>query len=244
MFAAMPAFNGVLAADLVASGFRANDDPFGGRPSLFDLGVEPDPGALVDGLGIRHAVVDTKFKKYPVGSPAQSPVDAVVSIMEAHGLLGEDVARVDVYLAPQRLATVKDRPIIDLNIDYLLESVLADGTLSFARVHDHAAFAAWRERGPSGRIAAHGDPSFGTAHTARAVVVTVDGRTLTHEVTAIPGSRANPMSADDVRRKAVALIAPVLGARSAQAVVDLVDKLDAVADVRELTRLLTRNERS
>jgi len=242
VFAAMPAFNGVTAAGLVAAGFVANDDPFSGRPSLFDLGADPDPDALVDGLGTRHAVVATKFKKYPVGSPAQSPVDAVVSIMDTHALTDADVARVDVYLAPQRLATVKDRPIIDLNIDYLLESVVAEGTLSFARVHDHDAFAAWLERGPSGRITAHADPAFGTAHTARAVVETVDGRVLRHEVAAIPGSRDNPMSPDDVRRKAAALVAPVLGDAAAKELVEVVDRLDEVADLRDLTRLLTRNE--
>src|SRR5690606_5317001 len=131
------------------------------------------------------------------------------------------------------------------NIDYLLQSVVADGGLSFARVHDHAAFEAWRERaggdgGPP--VTVHPDRSYGTSHEARANGYTPDGRVLTRGVAADPGSREIPRTAAQVRARARWLIEPVLGITRTRDLLALVERLPALDDVRDLTRLLSADD--
>jgi hypothetical protein len=67
-----------------------------------------------------------------------------------------------------------------------------------------------------------------------------DGRTVSHFTRHAPGTRENPLDASRVDEKVRDLIAPVLGARRADDVIDRVNSLEDVRDVRELVALTTR----
>ena len=74
-FGGMPARNGVAAATMVAAGFTAVDDPFGGTHNLFTaLAATAAPDELVAGLGSRFEIMQASIKKWCVGSDRKSVV--------------------------------------------------------------------------------------------------------------------------------------------------------------------------
>ena len=80
-----------------------------------------------------------------------------------------------------------------------------------------------------------------TAPRSGFVEVTLrDGRTFNHFTKHAPGTKENPLDATRVNDKVQDLMAPVLGARQADAVIERVNNLEEIRDVRELLSLLTR----
>src|SRR5439155_15468617 len=78
-FGGMPARNGATAATMVAAGFTGVDDVFSGeRNFLMAYAADPNLGELARELGERFEILGTNIKKWSAGSPAQSPIDAVL----------------------------------------------------------------------------------------------------------------------------------------------------------------------
>ena len=67
-----------------------------------------------------------------------------------------------------------------------------------------------------------------------------DGRALTGSTTVVRGDFADPVPAVEVVEKFVALVSGVLGAERARAVVEIVDQVETLKDVRDLTALLAQ----
>jgi hypothetical protein len=65
-----------------------------------------------------------------------------------------------------------------------------------------------------------------------------DGRTLSDSTTVVRGDFADPVSAAEVVGKFVALVSDVLGSDRARAVVEMVEQVETLKDVRDLTALL------
>jgi 2-methylcitrate dehydratase PrpD len=100
-----------------------------------------------------------------------------------------------------------------------------------------------RVRDLARRVEVRGDADMsmraGDRPTARVTVTTVDGRTLTRETSVIHGDAANPASRQELQEKFAFLATDVIGKERVADVVAAVDRLDRLADVRELTSLLT-----
>jgi hypothetical protein len=68
-----------------------------------------------------------------------------------------------------------------------------------------------------------------------------DGRVLNNQPRAIKGTVENPMTDEEVEWKALDLMEPIIGGDRAQQVIATVMDLEAVSDVRDLTKLLRRS---
>jgi 2-methylcitrate dehydratase PrpD len=66
-----------------------------------------------------------------------------------------------------------------------------------------------------------------------------DGRKVSHFTRHPPGTKENPLDAETLHAKVRDLMAPVLGAQRTEAVIQRVNTLEQVANVRELRPLLT-----
>ncbi|HWN03034.1 MAG TPA: MmgE/PrpD family protein, partial [Candidatus Dormibacteraeota bacterium] len=62
-----------------------------------------------------------------------------------------------------------------------------------------------------------------------------DGRALTRSTTVVRGDFADPVPAGEIVEKFVALASDVLGSDRVRAVVEIVDQVDTLKDVRDLT---------
>jgi MmgE/PrpD C-terminal domain len=75
--------------------------------------------------------------------------------------------------------------------------------------------------------------------SAKVEVVLKDGRMLNHFTPHAYGTKQNPMESKSVNAKAHDLLEPVLGPSWTEAVIERVNDLEGVANIRELLPFLT-----
>ena len=240
-FGGMPARNGATAATMIAAGFTGVDDVFSGERNFFDAyAVNPRPELLADGLGERYEILGTNIKKWSVGSPAQSALDAMTALMKTHGVTAKTVATITVHLPTRSARTVDDTPMPDVNVQHLLSVLLLDGQLTFHMAHDYGRMADPDITAMKRKISLVGSEELMTARPRRQAIVeveTTDGRKLSHRTIAVRGTADNPMDRREVEDKARDLIADVMGKRRANDIIRAIGKIDSLADVAELQKL-------
>jgi 2-methylcitrate dehydratase PrpD len=242
-FGGMPARNGVAAATMVDAGLTGEWDVFRGPYHNFldSYSDHPVPEELTKELGERFEVMLTRIKKDCVGSPIQAPAEALRNIINEHGIKASDVVRVDVKTSPSSIATVDDRAMPDVNMQYILSVLLLDGVLTFKAAHDYERMKDAVVLQVKQKINLHKDPAIGRGGVQASVdVTTADGRVLSHQPKAIKGTVDNPMTDEEVTWKAQDLMAPVLGEDEAQEVIRTIMGLEGLNDVRDLTALLRK----
>jgi 2-methylcitrate dehydratase PrpD len=240
-FGGMPARNGVTAAMMVASGFTGVDDVFSGERNFFEAyAPNPNPDLLADGLGERYEILGTNIKKWSVGSPAQSALDATTHLMTTEGLTASQVKAIRVHLPTRSARTVDNAPMPDVNVQHLLAMLLIDGTLSFRAIHDRKRMDDPAIRELRARIELVPSEELMHARPRRQAIVEVathDGRVLSRRTVAVRGTADNPMTRDEVEAKALDLIGDVMGSRRARAIISALRGIADVADVAALRRL-------
>jgi 2-methylcitrate dehydratase PrpD len=242
LFGGMTARSGVTSALLVQSGWTGVDDIFSGKDNFF-LAYNPkaDPSGLLDKLGERYEVARTNIKKWPVGSPIQAALDALVLLRKERPFEAGEAQQVDVRLATDEAAIVNNREIPDICVQHMLAVALLDKTVSFASAHDPSRMkdpAVLRERAKINLIP---DAELERLMPLRVAIVEVtlaDGTRLRQRVDNVRGTPENPMTRDEVLAKARDLITPVLGAEKCSALLLKVFDLESVSDIRTLRPLL------
>ena len=239
-FGGMPARNGVTAAMLVDAGLTGEWDIFEGPYYNFleCYSSNPIPEELVKDLGTRFEVMETHIKKWCVGSPIQAPADAVLGIIQKHNVRPGDVEHVTVRMQPGGIATVNDRHMPDVNLQYIVAVMLVDGTLTFAAAHDYERMNAADVLEVKRRIAVQSDDTLAPGRRAVVEVTTKGGAVLRHDAHSVRGSPENPMTTGEVELKAMDLMSPHIGHDTAGKVVRAVRDLERLGDVRDLTALL------
>jgi 2-methylcitrate dehydratase PrpD len=248
-FGGMGARNGVTAATMAASGFTGIDDFLSGRNNLFTAigGDKPQPGELVAELGSRYEIMNTSIKKWTVGSPLQSVLDAVEVIVQQMkgGLLRkQDIRRVIVEMPADRLHIVDNRALPDICLQHLVALMIVDGGVTFATVHDVARMNDPAVLAIRRLVEAIPNQDLVTAVPARQAIVMIqfgEGEgsiSLRHHALAVRGTPENPMRGDEVAAKALDLMAPVLGNGRARELIAAVSSLDTSGPVSALRPLL------
>jgi 2-methylcitrate dehydratase PrpD len=242
-FAGMGARNGVTAAIMVQMGFTGVEEVLDGEHNMIEaLSTEPDPEQMVADLGERFFVTETAIKTFSVGYPIQAPLDAFLTLRRQHGLNPSNVERVVVKLPADGAAIVDNRSMPDVNLQYIIAVALVDGTLSFADSHSHERMEDTQIRAAKERVQLIADRALMVPEAPRSGLVEVtlrDGRTVSHFTRHPPGTKENPLDTNAVNEKARGLIEPVLGARRTEAIIQRVNALEGVANLRDLRSFLT-----
>src|SRR5262245_17090633 len=240
-FGGMPARNGVTAATMVAAGMTGVDDVFSGERNFLEAyAPRPNPECLSEELGKRFEIFGTNIKKWPVGSPAQSALDALTDLMVSERIGPDDVEAIEVQLPLRSARTMDNRPAPELNVQHLMAMLLQDGALSFASIHDRGRMQDPKILAVRAKIALVPSEELAHAMPRRQAVVAVktrDGRSVSKRTIAVRGTADNPMTQAEIEVKAMDLMGGVLGARRAKAVVRVISALEAVPDVAALRRL-------
>jgi 2-methylcitrate dehydratase PrpD len=243
-FAGMGARNGVTAVTMVQAGFTGVVDVLDGEHNMIlALSREGKPEEMVAGLGSRYFVSETAIKVFSVGYPIQAPLDALLTLRREHGLRPDNVTRIVVRLPEDGARIVDNSAMPDVNCQHLIAVALIDGTVSFEMSHsrermDDPAVKAVRSRVQLVADRSLMDPA--APRSGRVEVTLQDGRTVAHFTKHAPGTKENPLEAARVNDKVRDLVAPVLGARQADLLIDRVNGLDDVRNVRELVAVMTR----
>jgi 2-methylcitrate dehydratase PrpD len=241
-FGGMGARNAVYGATFVASGFTATEDPLAGTHNLFTaFGGGGAPEKLVDGLGERYEILNASIKKWTVGMPIQAALDSLSQLIGEHKLTADNVRRVVAHMPDDRIHIVSNAAMPDVCLQHLLAVTLADGTCTFANSHDEARMEAADILAIRQRIEAVPSRELTEAVPARQAIIEVetnDGRKVSHRTRAVRGTPANPMTQGEVERKALDLMAPVIGSARAAELVSTIARLEVLPSVRAQRPLL------
>jgi 2-methylcitrate dehydratase PrpD len=244
VFGGMPARNGVTSALVVHSGWNGVDDVFSGEDNFFQVNApKGNPAILVDKLGERFEIVNTDIKKWTVGTPIQAPLDAIELIRNARPFEADDVTRVVVRLAPSVGVVVDNRDIPDICLQHMVAVMLIDKTASFHAAHDKPRMQDAEVLRQRRKVTYMPDPSLNRLLPVRVAIVEItftDGTTRSEQVDAVRGTPRNPMPRQEVVDKARDLIAPVLGASTAQSLVAALLSIETVQDIRTLRPLIQK----
>jgi 2-methylcitrate dehydratase PrpD len=243
-FAGMPARNGVTAALMAQMGFSGVEDVLDGEHNMFQaLSTKPQPEEILAGLGTRFYVTESAIKTFSVGYPIQAPLDAFLALRKQYSLTPDNVARIVVKMPEDGAPIVDDRPMPDINCQYIIAVALVDGTVSFVDSHSKERMQDPRILAVKARVRLVGDKALNSAEAPRSGLVEVtlrDGRRVNHFTKYASGTKENPLDTDAVNTKARGLMMPVLGAQRTQTVIERVNALEQMTDVRALVSLLTR----
>jgi 2-methylcitrate dehydratase PrpD len=241
-FSGMGARNGVTAAVMAQMGFSGVWDVFDGEHNvLIALSPGPKPEEMVAGLGSRYFITETAIKPFSVGYPIQSPLDAFLRLRREHGLTPENVEKIVVSLPEDGARVVNDRAMPDVNCQHIIALALVKGTVTFEDSHSYARMKDARVQAAKVRVQLVADKALmdpAAPRSGRVDVTLKDGRTVSHFTRHAPGTPENPMTTEQVNAKARLLMAPVLGANNAEAVIERVNALERLKDVRELRPFL------
>ncbi len=130
----------------------------------------------------------------------------------------------------------------DVNVQYMVAAILLEGKLTFETAHDYERFQNPRVLALKEKVELIGDKEMeGTGHRFQGLVeVTLkDGRTLREHVIDCRGRPENPMSPEEVEKKAAWLMEPILGKKNVDQIIDSIRQIEFVTNVRDLTKLMT-----
>ena len=241
-FAGMGARNGVTAAMMAQAGFTGVPDVLEGEHNALEAhSTQPRPEEMATDLGRRFYVTETAIKTFSVGYPIQSALDALLTLRREHALTPANVERVVVRLPEDGARIVDDRAMPDVNLQYLIAVAVIDGAVSFDASHSFDRMNDPQVLAVKQRVQLVGDRALMDPAAPRSANVEVrlrDGRTVAHFTRFAPGTRQSPLDSAAVAAKARSLIAPVLGERRCDQVIDRINALETLASVRDLVRLM------
>ena len=239
-------FQGIMAAQLTLCGFTGLED---GPSDIYNtiLGESFDPEAAVQGLGAPGAyrIQQNYFKLHACCLYNHPVLDGIQTLMRREKFGADDVERIKVE-APA-LATIMTDPEPDNMLAAKFSLPYAVATAVVHDATDITAFYPGRLRDPetlalSRRVDIVADPQMDLRRydypAAKVAVSLKDGRVLQESVTAHHGDAQNPASREELVGKFNFLSQDILGDAGTARVVETVDCLDGLGDIRELTQLL------
>jgi len=250
LHAGRAAENGIVAAELAARGFTAGDDPLDGEWGYFQvLGGGVDAARITPALGKPFSIVDpgVSFKPYPCGSLGHPTMDAMLKIVTDHDVKPEQIARIRVragsnILNPLRYRTAKTELEAKFCLPFMMASIALRRRAGIREFTDEFVSSA-----PVQAMMARAETRFDPEIEARGFdkmrsVVEVDltdGRTLTQAADErYRGGPEKPFTRADLHEKFTDCASLVLPADRIRRALDLIESIDKLASVRELTRML------
>jgi len=200
---------------------------------------------MADGLGERWAVLDIASKVYPCAFTMMPHIEAALALRAAHAIDPAEIESVTCEIGKRSFATVcepvadKRRPATTWHGRISLQHTVAEALVR-GRMDKHA-YATANLSDPvinavTDKVAYRDDPETVSDRSGGTVIVTMkDGRVLRHRIDDMRGTRANPMTADDVVAKFRANVAGVLRDDAAD---ELIARLLSLEDEPDVALLL------
>ena len=246
------AHSGIWAGLLASAGFTGPTTILEGRDGfLGSYSGDPDPSLVLSDLGEVFHITRTSVKPHSCCRYNQGPIDCVLDLASEHEIKASDVQEIRVGILSAGWNTVaapeeeKRNPQSVVDMQFSMPFAAAVALLyGRASLPEYAPEVATRPevKDLMARVTCVKDPAldaqFPRHWPAWAEVSTSDGRTLRSETAYPKGDPENPLSWDEMRQKFADLSAPVISTRRQEQIMDAVDSLEEMRDVRELAELL------
>lgn len=235
---------GLLAADLARAGIagpsRVFDPVWGGFFESFTRQAVPQ--ALSQDLGRDWMIERASLKPFAACRGAHSAIDAVSDILAATGRGRDQIAGIDLQLAPflmemcgaARLDTLAGA---QMSLGYALAALCVFGRVDLAQ-YANAARRDPRMADFIARIRFHPDAGMDQMSEPVVTVTFADGQRETLVVPRATGASERPMPDAAIRAKFDSLAGMALSAAQVATLADFVLAIDAQPDCRDLARLM------
>lgn len=241
------AYNGVVAAEMVALGLAGADDILEGKDGFFQAysGQEADPAVLLAPLGSPFAVEGSYIKFYPACRYTHAPIDAALALRDKVVL--DDVEKIIITTYPTAISlTAKDTLPADaastrFNMGFGVALALAQGKVSMSD------FCAEKAADPLiatmfSKIRYQEDPALDSIKNnvrgAEMEIICKDGTRASIRVPLPVGEPENPAPAERYRQKFMDLSRDVWSGPRQRAILERIAHLEELEHVTELTDLL------
>ncbi|GAA5232341.1 MmgE/PrpD family protein [Verticiella sediminum] len=243
LFGAQPAAVAVKAAFDARNGMTGPQHLLDSKLGYFN--TVSVGGSLDDAPARAWALAAPRRKLHACCGYIHAPVDAVAQLRPqlARGFAG---GTLQVHVAPyvadvvSKAAPPNSPNDARFHLQYCLAIVMQGGDTirpeHSIRMGEHLADPAIVQA--MGRVTVVADPTLNHYHQCKAVFTAADGRQYIQAPAGPRGSAQCPLSDDEVVAKFVSLAEPVLGRARAEQVVQVLTRLEDLANVRELARLL------
>lgn len=230
---------GLQATLLVREGFTANPEAVTDYLKLHHGPDEADAIPVLESLGKVYDIVapGLSIKKYPCCRFAHLPLDAAFMLLARGRVTASDLEALTIRIQPGADdALIYREPRTGLegkfSMEYALAATMFDGRLTLASFTDEMVLRP-EVRRLMQRIRTEYKPEPG----AEVVAFTARGeqRAL---ATVVRGDPANPLSRDELLQKCYQCLDGILPEQRVDALVDAVERLEQLSDVRHLTELL------
>jgi 2-methylcitrate dehydratase PrpD len=242
--------NGVMAAKLAQSGFTANKQAIEAGLGFYEVfypGAEPDRRPLEE-LGTVYELINSgiRIKPYPCGGLTHPAIDGVLEFKTKHEITAEMIESIDVGVARHTFERIVFRvPENGLqgkfSMPYLLARAIIDGRLFLDAFTDSAV----KDKNVlrlAEKIQMHLDPDLQpTVQGSRPCKVTIrlrDGRRFSRQIDYAKGSREAPMTDDELKQKFTDCARESLDDSSIERIIEHVEHLETLEDIRPLCQLL------
>lgn len=233
------AMHGVMATELVALGFTANDEIMDG-----DIGVARllsfearGPEIMLEGLGNwTMATVGSTLRLHACCGASHWAQDALQKIVRAHSFSHDQVAAIEVeFPAMLHQFMPYDRPQTGLegkySMEYALVAIALDGR---AGLHQYSDAAVQRPEAQALMDRVKVMPKSDGPMQNRVVVRLTNGATYEEATSRAHGTPGDPLVRDEVFAKFHECAEELMPAEQRARVLDLCERLDQLASIREL----------
>lgn len=242
----MQAHNGVLSVELIRAGFTGTSDVLDDTPSFFGSYTEGgDSSKLITEINGQSHLLTTDIKRYPTGFPIQAAAQAMEELLAEGRLNPDDVAEIECRLPATKSWIVDNRPMPNINVQYILSVILLDGRLTFASSHDYERLQSKAVKSVMERVRLIHDKGLdpaanvkGFTRRAHLKVTLRDGTERIRKVDAAIGSRLNPMGWADLQAKAHSVLSDVVSGSQIDSLIAWGRDLDKHKSIRNVHEFL------
>jgi aconitate decarboxylase len=242
--------NAVIAADLARRGIPSIENVLEGPFGYFGMiEAEGDLAQVLGDLGKVWRITEVAHKPFPSGRATHGMLDGFMQLKAEHGFAAADVASAEARVPPLTYHLV-GRPIGDdmatnyarLCGAYVSACALLQGELGIDDFSDKARRDPARlALGRRIKVVVDGNPNPNALTPVSVRICLHDGREFSRTIDTVYGNPARPMSREahltKFRRNLAAALNP-LPAENADRLIQLLDRLEDLGDVRRLGELL------
>ena len=239
--------NAIAAVDMARAGLPGPQGSIEGEHGYLELMEgEHDIRPVLAELGRVWRIAETAHKPWPSGRATHGVVEALLALRAEHGIAASDVADVLLLVTPlvEQLVGREVRGELAVNqarlsVRWTTARILLGGDLGHEDfTPDALADRASQEFAGRVRVETDGNPDPNALAPVAVEIALRDGRRLTRRVEDVPGGPARPLTREQHLAKfrdnwAWAGLDPQAGER----LIELVDRLESVADVGQLAAL-------
>ena len=241
-FGGMPARDAVTAAVMIELGFTGVEDALSGNKNFFKVFTDtPKLNEITNGLGKRYEILDAQIKKWSVGMPNQSVLDALEILIRDHDFKPSDIEKVAIRIPNKRFHVSDNSLMSDICTQHLASIMLLDGTVTLKTSHNENRMRDKKVLALRKRVQLIPDNALVNARPLRQGIVEITlkgGRKFHHHTRAVHGTPQNPMNRDQVEAKARDLVTGVLGKSKANRLIKSIWDLEKIPNARNLRTLL------